>query len=221
MFTGIIEAVGSINSLSKGSDGMVIDINADSLDLSDVAIGDSIAVNGVCLTAVKLSDKGFQADISQESLSRTTLSVLRAGDKVNLEKAMRADARFGGHMVSGHVDGLGEVVSRENGEKFTRFGIKAPEVLTRYIAVKGSIGVDGTSLTVNALDGNNFALTIVPHTLSQTIMGEYKPGQKVNLEVDLIARYIERLMQAEAKDNPRGQNDPINTEFLAKYGFIK
>ena len=218
MFTGIIEAVGSIESLSKGSDGLHINVDTDGLDLSDVTIGDSIAINGVCLTAVKLSDKALQADVSEESLARTTLSVLKAGDKVNLEKAMRADARFGGHMVSGHVDGLGEVVSREQGQKFARFVVKAPAPLTRYIAEKGSICVDGISLTVNALEGNQFALTIVPHTLSQTIMDGYKPGQKVNLEVDLIARYIERLMQA---DSQTAADSAINTGFLARHGFIK
>lgn len=215
MFTGIIEAIGEIASLAQKGDGMRLHIRTGPLDLADVGLGDSIAVNGVCLTAVDLPGDGFWADVSGETLQRTSLGALRVGSRVNLEKAMAANGRFGGHMVSGHVDGLGRVVSREDAGRFVRFGVESPDKLARYIAEKGSITVDGTSLTVNAVNGSRFELTIVPHTLQETIMSDYRVGSRVNLEVDVVARYLERLLLADSLM----PEDGVSRELLARCGF--
>lgn len=216
MFTGIIEAVGKIEKMeSRGAD-LHLQIGTNDLDLSDVQLGDSIAVSGVCLTAVELGDHYFVADVSAESLAKTTLGDLKQNDGVNLEKALTPSSRLGGHLVSGHVDGVGEVVSRENEGRSVRFGIRAPKELARYIAQKGSICVDGISLTVNHLDRDVFDLNIVPHTLAHTTMEDIKPGGKVNLEVDVIARYLERLLLGE--DATKGSG--VSVELLRKSGFI-
>lgn len=197
MFTGIIQAVGEVADLQSRGGDVRLRIRAGRLDLGDVALGDSIAVNGVCLTAVDLPGDGFAADVSRETLSLTSLGRLRPGSPVNLEKALTLATRLGGHLVSGHVDGLGRVLERHDDARSVRFRMKAPDELARYIAHKGSITVDGTSLTVNAVDGSCFELNIVPHTLKETIMGGYAVGTEVNLEVDLIARYLERLLLGE------------------------
>lgn len=218
MFTGIIQAVGKIASIeSKGGDARVR-IDAGKLDMGDVALGDSIAVSGVCLTAVEKSASGFTADVSGETLSRTIIGGLKAGDRVNLEKALTPTTRLGGHLVSGHVDGVGRVVERRADARSVRFRIEAPTVLARYIAEKGSICVDGVSLTVNAVDGAAFELNIVPHTLAETTVGDYQSGRPVNLEVDLLARYLERLMLGERAAQPGAG---ISMEFLAQHGFVK
>ena len=219
MFTGIIQAQGSIAEMQQRGGDMRLQINADKLDLSDVFLGDSIAVNGVCLTEVELTDKGFSADISNETLVLTSLGGLKTGSPVNLEKALTLADRLGGHLVSGHVDGVGTVISRSNDGRSVRFVIEAPAVLARYIAHKGSICVDGTSLTVNAVDGVSFELNIVPHTLDETIMGDYQAGSEVNLEVDLIARYLERLLQGDKAAIP-GDKVEIDEALLKKTGFI-
>jgi riboflavin synthase len=197
MFTGIISAIGKIVSLEQRQGDVRITINAENLGLEDVRLGDSIACNGVCLTAVELSDQGFVADVSTETLSLTTIGNWQTGTGINLEKAMQASDRFGGHIVSGHVDGIGEVVSLHEDARSWRFCIKAPANLAKYIAQKGSITVDGTSLTVNAVKGSELELNIVPHTMIHTVMSDYAVGTKVNLEVDLIARYLERLTSQE------------------------
>lgn len=197
MFTGIIQAVGEVADLQSRGGDVRLRIRAGRLDLGDVALGDSIAVNGVCLTAVDLPGDGFAADVSRETLSLTSLGRLRPGSPVNLEKALTLATRLGGHLVSGHVDGLGRVLERHDDARSVRFRMQAPDELARYIAHKGSITVDGTSLTVNAVDGSCFELNIVPHTLKETIMGGYAVGTEVNLEVDLIARYLERLLLGE------------------------
>lgn len=215
MFTGIIEAVGEIASLAQKGDGMRLYIKTGKLDLVDVSLGDSIAVNGVCLTAVDLPGDGFWADVSGETLDRTTLGQLRVGSRINLEKAMAAGGRFGGHLVSGHVDGLGKIVSRENAGRFVRFAVESPDTLARYIAEKGSITVDGTSLTVNAVNGARFELTIVPHTLQETVMADYRVGSRVNLEVDVVARYLERLLLSDSSLPEEG----VTRELLARCGF--
>lgn len=215
MFTGIIEAVGEIASLAQKGDGMRLYIKTGKLDLVDVSLGDSIAVNGVCLTAVDLPGDGFWADVSGETLDRTTLGQLRVGSRINLEKAMAAGGRFGGHLVSGHVDGLGKIVSRENAGRFVRFAVESPDTLARYIAEKGSITVDGTSLTVNAVNGARFELTIVPHTLQETVMADYRVGSRVNLEVDVVARYLERLLLSDSSLPEEG----VTHELLARCGF--
>ena len=201
MFTGIIEAVGEVGACETREGDVRLRIKADQLDLADISLGDSIATSGVCLTVVELPGDGYVADVSVESLALTTIGEWRVGTRVNLEKAMAATARFGGHMVSGHVDGVGEVVSRHPEARSERFRLRAPDHLARYIAHKGSITVDGTSLTVNRVEGAEFELNIVPHTLENTVMGTYQSGSKVNLEVDLVARYLERLLQGDAAAN--------------------
>lgn len=219
MFTGIIEAIGTIRALSaKGGDVRVY-VQTGKLDLADVKLGDSIAVNGVCLTAVELPGDGFWADVSRETLARTAFIDLKAGSRVNLEKALTPTSRLGGHLVSGHVDGVGEVISREENARAVQFRLRAPRELARYIALKGSITVDGTSLTVNGVNGAEFELTIVPHTLSETIMADYRPGRQVNLEVDLLARYLERLLQGDKAADP--QPSRLTEGFLAEHGYLK
>ena len=218
MFTGIIQSVGTIANIeSKGGDSRLT-IATGKLPLTDAKLGDSIAVSGVCLTAVELGDGRFSADVSRETLSRTTLGNLKPGSPVNLELALTPTTRLGGHIVSGHVDGVGEVVSRQLDGRSWRFVIAAPANLAKYIAEKGSICVDGVSLTVNGVDGKRFDLNIVPHTLAETTLDEFKPGRKVNLEVDLLARYLERLMMGEKAACSSGG---ITQEFLADSGFIR
>lgn len=219
MFTGIIEAIGSIRALSpKGGDVRVY-VETGKLDLGDVKLGDSIAVNGVCLTAVDLPGDGFWADVSRETLARTAFVDLKPGSRVNLEKALTPSSRLGGHLVSGHVDGVGEVLSREDNARAVQFKIRAPRELAKYIAHKGSITVDGTSLTVNAVSGAEFELTIVPHTLAETIMVDYRPGRLVNLEVDLLARYLERLLLGDKAAEPKAAG--LTESFLAEHGYLK
>ena len=194
MFTGIISAIGDIANHEQRGGDVRLTIRTGNLGLSDVKLGDSIACNGACLTAVELTGEGFIADVSVETLNLTTIGNWKTGSRINLEKAMQATDRFGGHIVSGHVDGIGEVVSLHEDARSWRFRIRAPQELAKYIAHKGSITVDGTSLTVNIVDGAEFELNIVPHTMTHTVMGDYQVGTKVNLEVDLVARYLERLL---------------------------
>ncbi|MDR6678004.1 riboflavin synthase [Pseudomonas oryzihabitans] len=219
MFTGIIEALGEIRALTPKGGDVRLYVATGKLDLADVKLGDSIAVNGVCLTAVDLPGDGFWADVSRETLSLTSLGALKPGSRVNLEKALMPTSRLGGHLVSGHVDGLGEVVSRADNARAVQFRLRAPAELARYIALKGSITVDGVSLTVNAVDGAEFELTIVPHTLSETIMADYRPGRRVNLEVDLLARYLERLLLGDkAAESAKGG---LTEHFLAEHGYLQ
>ena len=219
MFTGIIEAVGEITALQPQGGDLRLRVKTGKLDLSDVKLGDSIATNGVCLTVVDLPGDGYWADVSAETLAVATLKDWKLGDKVNLEKALTPQTRLGGHMVSGHVDGIGEVVWRKQTARAEQFRLRAPDELAKYIAHKGSITVDGTSLTVNAVDGAEFELTIVPHTIAETVIGGYQAGTKVNLEVDLIARYLERLLLGDAA--AQSQSDGLTMEFLAQHGFYK
>jgi riboflavin synthase len=192
MFSGIIAAVGRITKVEKRPNGFRLGVSAARLGLDDVAVGDSIAVNGVCLTVVAKSPTSFEADVSAETLSCTV--GLDAAGEVNLEKALRLSDRLGGHLVSGHVDGVGEVVSmRPAGDNMTLV-IRAPAELARYIARKGSIAVQGVSLTVNTVSGPEFEMNLIPHTLHATALRQLKPGARVNLEVDLIARYVERML---------------------------
>ncbi|MBU3069437.1 riboflavin synthase [Aestuariicella sp. G3-2] len=220
MFTGIVEAVGEITALQPSGGDLRLRVKTNDLDLGDVALGDSIATNGVCLTVVELPGDGYWADVSVETLDNTTLRSWKVGVPVNLEKALTPQTRLGGHMVSGHVDGVGEVVSRETDARSERFRIKAPAELARYIAHKGSITVDGTSLTVNAVDGDEFELNIVPHTIEKTVIGHYQPGTKVNLEVDVIARYLERLLLGDKAADP-ASGSGIDLAFLAEHGFYR
>ena len=195
MFTGIVRTVGRIEERvdhPSGDVSLVID-TAD-IAAADIAVGDSICVGGVCLTAIEVTATGFRTDVSAESLARTTLGKLGAGSRVNLESALTPETRLGGHLVSGHVDGIGQVLARWDDARSVRFEFRVPEALARYIAEKGSVTVDGTSLTVNAVDGATFNVNIVPHTLGATTLGELGPGCAVNIEVDQIARYVERLL---------------------------
>ncbi len=194
MFTGIIQAVGAVSAVEQRDGDRRLTIATPGLDLSQAELGDSIAVNGVCLTAVEFSGGAFVADVSRETLAVTTLETLAVGASVNLEPALALGQALGGHLVSGHVDGVGRLLSREPEARSTRMLFQLPEDLARYVAKKGSICIDGTSLTVNDVEADKFGVNIVPHTLENTIMGSYKPGTPVNLEVDLIARYLERLM---------------------------
>jgi len=189
------------------------------LPLADLALGDSIAVSGVCLTVVERTGDGFWADVSAETLSRTGLGALEAGSAVNLEKALTLQTPLGGHLVSGHVDGIGTVVERRPEGRSERLSIEAPPTLARYIASKGSICVDGVSLTVNGVDGARFHLNIVPHTLAVTTLADYRPGRRVNLEVDLVARYLERLLLGERAAEPGVGG--VTLELLRRYGFAE
>ena len=196
MFTGIIEALGRVASIEERGGDIRLCIATGDLDRSDVRQGDSISTSGVCLTAVEWNELGFVADVSRETVNRTTLGGLSAGALVNLEKAMLPTSRFGGHMVTGHVDGLGHIVNIHSSGRATTYQLQAPTELRRYIAVKGSITVDGVSLTVNDVDDTLFRLDIVPHTAEVTTFSHLKEGDRVNLEVDLVARYLESLLQA-------------------------
>jgi riboflavin synthase len=219
MFTGIIQAIGQIRRLEARGGDVRLTVATGKLALTGVNLGDSIAVNGVCLTAVALGAGEFAADVSRETLSLTTLGGLKAGSPVNLEQALTLATPLGGHLVSGHVDGMGEILERQDDGRSWRLRIQAPAELARYIAQKGSICVDGTSLTVNVVDGREFELNIVPHTLTETIIGGYGPGTRVNLEVDLIARYLERLLLGERAAEPKSGG--IDEAFLARHGFLK
>jgi riboflavin synthase len=194
MFTGIVAAVGRIERAEPRPKGLRLSIDAGGLDTSDVAIGDSIAVNGCCLTVVALAGRRFDVDVSQETIDCTT--GLGAPGEVNLEKSLRLADRLGGHLVSGHVDGVGEVVAFEPIGESHRLIVRAPEGLAKYIARKGSIAVQGVSLTVNRVDGNEFEINLIPHTLAVTTLKHLAGGARVNLEVDLLARYAERLLAA-------------------------
>ena len=220
MFTGIIQAVGNIASLDQRGGDVRLAINSGKLPMLDVGLGDSIAVSGVCLTVIEKSASGFCADVSGETLRRTMIGSLGVNDAVNLEKALTLETRLGGHLVSGHVDGIGTVTGRKEDSRSVQFTIEAPAELARYIAVKGSICVDGVSLTVNAVDGAAFELNIVPHTLSETTLHEYRAGRQVNLEVDLVARYLERLLLGEAAAQP-GSKGQITRELLESCGFAR
>ncbi|HAE70574.1 MAG TPA: riboflavin synthase [Gammaproteobacteria bacterium] len=194
MFTGIIQAIGQIKTKDMHDKGAVLSFASSELDFSNVAIGDSIAVNGVCLTAIEISNNSFKADLSQETLDCSIFGDLSVGDDINLEKALRLNQGIDGHLVSGHVDGQGEVVDRTIQGESTRFKISAPQNLVKYIARKGSITINGVSLTVNSIDTNVFDVNIVPHTLTATTLGLLNIGNQVNLEVDLIARHLEQLL---------------------------
>ncbi|MFQ5634848.1 MAG: riboflavin synthase [Gammaproteobacteria bacterium] len=195
MFTGIVQATGEIMAVDEVGGDRRLRIGAGDPGLSGVNLGDSISVSGVCLTVVAFSAEEFTADVSQETLSTTTLGEAGVGDRVNLEPSLTLATPLGGHLVTGHVDGVGRVVSLEPDARSTRMGFELPSPLARYVARKGSITIDGTSLTVNDTAGRNFFVNIVPHTLERTIMSSYERGTCVNLEVDLVARYLERLIQ--------------------------
>ncbi|MEE4290459.1 MAG: riboflavin synthase [Cycloclasticus sp.] len=217
MFTGIIEAVGEIKRVEQQQGDVRLTVATANLDLSDAQLGDSIAVNGVCLTAIELTKGQFVADVSNETLFATTMGHVKTGSAVNLECALQAQTRLGGHMVSGHVDGVGQVIERKSDARSIRFSFSMPKELARYVAQKGSICIDGISLTVNTVDDVSFSVNIVPHTLEMTTLGKRQVGDSVNLEVDVIARYLERLMMGSAENQPSVDYKKL----LENSGFVK
>jgi riboflavin synthase len=221
MFTGIIEAIGEIADKRMIGGDMRLYVRTGGLDLSDVKLGDSIATNGVCLTAVELPGDGFIADVSLETLAHSRFEELKPGEAVNLEKALRPDSRLGGHIVTGHVDAVGTVVERADDARSVRIKVRMPAVIQRYVAAKGSITVDGVSLTVNSLDGDCFWLNIVPHTAQETIIDRYSAGRRVHLEVDIIARYLERLIGAAAPQAEDETAGGLTLAMLAQHGFMR
>lgn len=198
MFTGIVLAKGVVSNVEQRGGDLRLRIDAGDLDMSDVALGDSVCVSGVCLTAVDPDAKGFHADVSNETLSRTTLGALRVGDGVNLEKSLRLSDRLGGHLVAGHVDCVGRVLAIEPDARSQRWRFDVPAEFSKYIAAKGSICIDGVSLTVNDVAANTVGVNLIPHTISATTFAEKRVGDVVNVEVDLIARYVERLRSGDA-----------------------
>jgi riboflavin synthase len=196
MFTGIVQGKGTVHGVERNGGDATLWIESQDVPLADVQTGDSIAVNGVCLTATRLEGRAFAADVSRETLSLTTAGDWTPGTRVNLEKALTAGQALGGHYVTGHVDGVGVVLSRHDDARSVRVEFEVPAGLARYVARKGSICVDGVSLTVNGVDGRRFDVNLVPHTLETTILQAYRPGTRVNVEVDIIARYLERLLEA-------------------------
>ena len=214
MFTGIIEAVGKIEARSQEKGEWRLKFFTGDLDLSDVKIGDSIAVSGCCLTVVEKHATAFLADVSNETMRCTSLGTLEIGSAVNLEKAMLATDRFGGHIVSGHVDGVGHLIKVENEGQSIKMTFKIPSNLSKYVAAKGSICVDGTSLTVNEANDDNFAVNLIPHTQDETVSGSYQIGDSVNLEVDIIARYLERM-----NEGLNNKAHEITKGYLKENGF--
>jgi len=219
MFTGIILGQGKVVGKRSSGSGMIFSLES-GFDLSDPEEGESIAVNGVCLTARNISLRKFTVDVSPESLARTNLGKLSVGSKVNLERALRLSDRLGGHMVSGHVDAVSTVLERKPLGDFFRFTFEVPAGLTRYIIEKGSIAIDGTSLTVNSCNDKTFSIVVIPHTLEVTLLGSLQQGDTVNIEVDLIGKYVEKMLQA-WEDETQKSHGSINPEFLARHGFMK
>lgn len=213
MFTGIVEDIGAIAGVRKFEGRWEFGVRT-SLDTATIAEGDSIAVDGVCLTVTRIENGVFEADASLETLGLTTLRDKRAGDRVNLERAMRMDSRFGGHMVLGHVDGIGKIVTIGAEGDSTRIEIEVPRELARYVVKKGSVAVDGISLTVNDQRDNRFTLNVIPHSSAKTTIGFKSPGDQVNVETDIIGRYVERFVKGEAKTG-------LDIDFLYEYGYIK
>ena len=216
MFTGIIEEIGSVTGIACGAKSSRVTIKGNII-FSDLNLGDSVATNGVCLTVSEITSNTFTADIMNETLKHTSLAGLSTGIRVNLERAMPADGRFGGHIVSGHIDGTGVVRSIKKDDNAVIYTITTVPDITKYIIQKGSISIDGISLTVTHVDDSSFSVSIIPHTLQETVLADRKIGDLVNLEVDMIAKYIEKLLFR--KDNISPPKTTITAEFLAKNGF--
>ena len=213
MFTGIVRVVGQVSSLRSSGGDLRLGVRADGLPWREFQVGESIAVNGVCLTAIALHDDGFDTDVSRETMSVTAFRNLETGSRVNLEPSLALGERLGGHLVTGHVDCIGRVVGRNSDGKSLRLDVEIPVEYSRYVARKGSVCIDGVSLTINAVSGNRFSVNIIPHTANVTIIGGYEVGTEVNIEVDLLARYLERLLDAP-------DDSGISREFLKAHGYV-
>ena len=228
MFTGLVETVGRVRSIKRGAASSVLSIEAPAI-MQDVRIGDSIATNGVCLTATRVDDAGFCADVMHETLQRSSLGALSAGSAVNLERAMPANGRFGGHIVSGHIDGTGRIASTRRDDVAVWYDIEASEAITRYVVEKGSIVIDGVSLTVARVSENGFSISMIPHTADVTALGRKRAGDIVNLECDIIGKYVEKLLSP-GRASPVGKSHATNradkaqstltADFLASNGFF-
>ena len=215
MFTGLVEEMGILRAVRRGAHSSVLSIGADRI-LDELRVGDSVAVNGVCLTAAAVDAGGFTADVMHETLNRSSLSALTPGSRVNLERAMPADGRFGGHIVSGHIDATGTIIARRRDDNAVWYTVAAPSSLLRYVVEKGSIAMDGISLTVASVTERNFSVSVIPHTAAVTILGGKGPGDVVNLEADIIGKYVEKLLRPrEDRDPPAG----LTLDFLAQNGF--
>ena len=216
MFTGLIEEVGALRAVRRGAHSSVLSIGAKKI-LDDLKVGDSVAVNGVCLTATQVDGGGFTADVMHETLDRSSLARLAPGDKVNLERAMAAGGRFGGHIVSGHIDATGTITDRRRDDNAVWYTVSAPAALLRYVVEKGSIAIDGISLTVAAVEADRFSVSVIPHTAAVTVLGGKRPGDPVNLEADLIGKYVEKLLRP--VQAPPARRSALSLEFLAEHGF--
>lgn len=230
MFTGIVEEIGTIKKVTRGRSSAVLEVQAAKV-LEDAKLGDSIAVNGVCLTVTSIHGNSFTADVMHETLDRSSLAALKSGSHVNLERAMAADGRFGGHMVAGHVDGVGTVKSVARDDNAVWYTIQAEPQILHYIVEKGSITIDGISLTVARVTDRDFAISAIPTTVQITILGERKPGDRVNLENDIVGKYIEKFLGAPCEHGKRSmdslamkkgsvaRDSKITSDFLSKYGY--
>ena len=216
MFTGIVEETGTLRSLSRGSKSCVIHVQCSTV-LEDTRIGDSIAVNGICLTVTSVESGGFTADVMNETLSRSSLAQTRPGDPVNLERAMAANGRFGGHIVSGHIDGTGIIREIRDDDNAVWYTVEAPSEILRYVVEKGSIAIDGISLTVARVDDRSFQVSVIPHTRAVTALSSRRVGSPVNLENDIVGKYVEKLMQPAPSES--GPASGITMEFLAHHGY--
>ncbi len=219
MFTGIVQGLGTVRSVRNMAQGCVIGVEPD-FELEDYELGESIAVNGVCLTATTIDRTSFTADVSPETLSRTTLGGLQPGSRVNLERALRLSDRLGGHIVSGHIDCVGQVVERRELRDFTLFSFTIDSRYDRYLIEKGSVAIDGISLTVNSCGNGRFSVAIIPHTCSITTLGFRKVGHRVNIELDIIGKYVEKLLQGSGKDTDGTDRPVLDSALLARHGFL-
>ncbi|MCF6408290.1 riboflavin synthase [Pseudalkalibacillus salsuginis] len=215
MFTGIIEEIGKIQSVKESAEGYVVRIEARKV-LEDVNLGDSISVNGICLTVTSFESSSFSVDVMPETLRHTNLKSLRTGDGVNLERAMAAGGRFGGHFVSGHIDGVGEIVRKTRKQNAIYYEIKAPKELQLYFMNKGSVAVDGTSLTIFGVTDSTFTLSLIPHTVEESVLGSKDEGDHVNIECDMLVKYMDNLIQKRTKET---QSSRLTEEFLSEHGF--
>ena len=212
----MVEELGTIRAIRRGASSAVLSIGAGTI-LDDLKVGDSVAVNGVCLTATQVDGGGFTADVMHETLDRSSLARLAPGDKVNLERAMAAGGRFGGHIVSGHIDATGTITDRRRDDNAVWYTVSAPAALLRYVVEKGSIAIDGISLTVAAVEADRFSVSVIPHTAAVTVLGGKRPGDPVNLEADLIGKYVEKLLRP--VQAPPARRSALSLEFLAEHGF--